>query len=238
MKDSFFNTIQISNFKSLKDVTLKDCKRINLLIGKPNVGKSNILEALGLFSLPYLKYNKSKKLTQFIRLENLTELFFDGDKDTKIEIHAGRYFCTIEFLNDYTAFNITSYNSTFDAKLHNDLNLKIPSKSSLISHIKYYKYSNNPNLSKSDYNEIFNASLIPPLGNNLLDVLENEELKKEIDSLFFEYNLKLVFDKASNSIKFMKRLSNDDIFLLPYNSIADTLQRVIFYKAAIDSNEN
>lgn len=238
MNDNFFKFVHISNFKSLKDVTLKDCKRINLLIGKPNVGKSNILEAIGLFSLPYLKYSKNRKLTQFIRLENIAELFFDGDKNTKTEVHAGHFSCTIEFLKDYSAFNITSNNFTFDAKLNNELNLRIPSKRSLISHIKYYKYSNNPNLSKSDYNEIFNASLIPPLGNNLLDVLENEKLKKEIDSFFFEYNLKLVFDKASNSVKFMKILSNDDIFLLPYNSIADTLQRIIFYKAAIASNEN
>jgi predicted ATP-dependent endonuclease of OLD family len=28
------------------------------------------------------------------------------------------------------------------------------------------------------------------------------------------------------------------LFLVPYNSIADTLQRIIFYKAAIASNEN
>ncbi|MDD2661453.1 MAG: AAA family ATPase, partial [Methylococcales bacterium] len=96
---TFFNTVHITNFKSLKDVTLSDCKRINLLIGKPNVGKSNILEAIGLFSLPYFKYNKSKKLTQFVRLENLAELFFDGDIGQKITICADDdSFCTADYL--------------------------------------------------------------------------------------------------------------------------------------------
>ena len=46
--------VHINNFKSIKDVTLNDCRRINLFIGKPNVGKSNLLEAMSLFCLPYL----------------------------------------------------------------------------------------------------------------------------------------------------------------------------------------
>lgn len=96
--NNFFNSVHITNFKSLKDVTLSDCKRINLLIGKPNVGKSNILEAIGLFSLPYIKYNKSKKLTQFIRLENIAELFFDGNIDEKITINTDDdSSCTVDY---------------------------------------------------------------------------------------------------------------------------------------------
>lgn len=42
----FIQNIQIKNFKSAKNVRFEDCKRINLLIGKPNVGKSNLLESL------------------------------------------------------------------------------------------------------------------------------------------------------------------------------------------------
>ncbi len=39
----------IQNFKSVKDLTL-ECNRVNIFIGEPNTGKSNILEALGLAS--------------------------------------------------------------------------------------------------------------------------------------------------------------------------------------------
>lgn len=38
------NSVSIENFKSVKSVTLSDCRRINVLIGRPNVGKSNLLE--------------------------------------------------------------------------------------------------------------------------------------------------------------------------------------------------
>ena len=41
--------LEIKNFKSIKHLKL-DCKRINLFIGEPNTGKSNILETLGILS--------------------------------------------------------------------------------------------------------------------------------------------------------------------------------------------
>jgi len=78
--------IELNNFNSIKHIILKDCKRINLLIGKPNVGKSNILEALTVFSLPYSQYINNKSLQQFIRCENESELFYTGDMSKDVEI--------------------------------------------------------------------------------------------------------------------------------------------------------
>lgn len=75
----FIQNIQIKNFKSAKNVRFEDCKRINLLIGRPNVGKSNLLEALSIFYLPFLKYLKKKDLQQFVRVENISELFCNGN---------------------------------------------------------------------------------------------------------------------------------------------------------------
>lgn len=46
--------LRIQSFKSIKDITLHP-RRVNLIIGEPNVGKSNLLEAmtlLGNFDLP------------------------------------------------------------------------------------------------------------------------------------------------------------------------------------------
>ncbi len=55
--------ISIKNFKSIKDLEFK-AKRINLFIGKPNTGKSNILESLGIFILSFLSREfLSEKLT-------------------------------------------------------------------------------------------------------------------------------------------------------------------------------
>lgn len=80
--------------------------------------------------------------------------------------------------------------------------------------------------------------LIPPFGNNLLSVILNyKELKEDVIRFFREYHLGIAFDKTSHTIKVIHD-TPDGIFLIPYNSIADTLQRIIFYKAAIASNTN
>ena len=65
-------TLEIENFKSIKHLKM-ECKRINLFIGEPNTGKSNILESLGLLSYPYY----GDKFKQYVRFETMSNLFFD-----------------------------------------------------------------------------------------------------------------------------------------------------------------
>ena len=47
--------LEIENFKSIKHLSL-DCKRVNVFIGEPNAGKSNILEALGCYLMHRTEY--------------------------------------------------------------------------------------------------------------------------------------------------------------------------------------
>ena len=90
-------TIEIKNFKSINSFLINNCTRINLFIGRPNVGKSNLLEALSLFSVPYFKMNSNKKITNFLRLENEAEMFFDGNIDKEIEINTNIAKCKISY---------------------------------------------------------------------------------------------------------------------------------------------
>ncbi len=81
--------IEISNFKSIKDLKIEGCKKINIFAGKPNAGKSNILEALGTYQL--LKNQSHKKaidlintLKDFTRFEDLEDVFFENNVFDKI----------------------------------------------------------------------------------------------------------------------------------------------------------
>jgi AAA15 family ATPase/GTPase len=69
-------TLRIQNFKSIKDVTMQP-RRVNIIIGEPNVGKSNILEALSL-----LGGNWSGPVNKFmgyvLRYNDLRQLFYDN----------------------------------------------------------------------------------------------------------------------------------------------------------------
>lgn len=81
-------SVSIKNFKSVKSAMFSDCRRINLLIGKPNVGKSNILEALALFDVPYMVNTSNKSLKNLVRIENSADLFHNGQSTTPVEVLA------------------------------------------------------------------------------------------------------------------------------------------------------
>lgn len=232
--EHFINNISIRNFKSIQECEIQDCRRINLFIGRPNVGKSNILEALSIFSLPFLAENKSKKMNQMIRLENEAELFYEGNTKKLAT----------------TITNVGNANLRFDPKMglsielwHNDISSisKVDEKLNVrnfvskdqVKNIRAYRFSNSV-----EYDKGHARYLIPPFGTNLLSIIEHyPELKVDVTRFFADYNLEIAFDQASQSIKILKR-KEDGIFLIPYSSVADTLQRIIFYKAAIASNDN
>lgn len=83
--NNFIHELEINNFKSIQHLKM-DCKRVNVFIGKPNVGKSNILEALALLGAHY-STNPDKILSEFIRYEEISNLFYDDDLLLQIQIN-------------------------------------------------------------------------------------------------------------------------------------------------------
>lgn len=232
---TFLTNIGIENFKSARQLEISNFSRINLFIGRPNVGKSNIIEALSMFSIPYLRENTSKKLSNLIRLENESELFFNGntDKDAIIKTNEGE--CRLGYHpKEGLKIIVDFFSNSYHFKVDDKLNVRGGFKSEWFEPpIKKYVF--NPDVK---YKKSHAKYLIPPSGFNLLGIIENyEDLKQQVQRLFKEYNLEIAFDKGSQTIKVIQS-DNDGIFLIPYNSIADTLQRIIFYKAAIASNNN
>ena len=248
------NRLKIQNFKSIKNLQIENFNRINLFIGKPNVGKSNILEALSLFSIPYYKQDTNKKISDFIRLENEAELFFDGNIENKISIETNIANCTVKYSklfgldigeksiglaytnlkNLLIEIQDAESNKKIQFTVDDKLKIKSNTKTNIEFPVKRYLFSSHIKPKKSNI-----PFLIPPHGSNLMTVIEhNQKLKNELIEIFSEYGLSIVFDKASQSLKILKKNREEDLFLIPYNSIADTLQRIIFYKSAIASNQN
>jgi len=242
--ENFIDHIAISNFKSIRQLKLEGLSRINLFIGRPNAGKSNILEALGLFSLPYLALGSEKKISCLIRLKNINEMFFDGITDNSISVKTNQTSCICSLGKDKIekkSFNGTSchiliHEQDSNYYLEFDSSLKITFKADnlIFPLIKNYIFKLYVKGRKANL-----PFLQPPFGNNILSAIEESPiLKQDILNLFEDYNLKLVFDKASQELKIMKPQKGNEIFLVPYQSIANTLQRIIFYKTAIASNQN
>ena len=50
--------------------------------------------------------------------------------------------------------------------------------------------------------------------------------------------MQFVLNAANQSVQIQKNKGENLVFSIPFNSIADTLQRIIFFKTAIASNKN
>ncbi len=266
MNSNFFENVEIRNFKSIEKVDFK-CKRINVFIGKPNVGKSCIIEALSLLADPELLSNQFVK--NLVNFENYYNLFHNNNFHKNITIDSDK---SKAFIN---------YNNQFNYLLSNNVNLIHPNNKYLFSDyqkieeiyqsfkagqgftdisflspinegnfIHYIVYNNSQDtkigftkpykfMAKSDYSIMEKINLRIPNGDNLFWIIsQSEQLQEEIANYLNEYNLELVYDSAKNTFLSQKKMKTNVVVQIPYSLIADTLQRIIFYTAAIYSNEN
>jgi AAA15 family ATPase/GTPase len=257
--------IEIKNFKSIRHARLDGCRRINVLVGPPNAGKSNVLEALGLYTYvneSNFKSFKSKieentvSLNQLVRYSKFSDLFFDGDLTNAIEIHLADTLSSLYGVRDLTV-NITpeellkfsfSIKSALDNQIKNRYAIKVNKSGEC--ELDYYEGKRQLeykqlNIKKYDFRSDFfdkgNAAgeLLSPNGQNLFALIaHNKQLRDVAADLFKQYGLKLFIDKDKNDFKLAKPTGEDIIYLISFQQIADTLQRLLFHIAATISNNN
>lgn len=127
--EHFIKKLHIQNFKSLKDVSF-DCRRVNVFLGKPNVGKSNILEAVTL-----LDKNYCASLGQVVRYDNFYDLFHMKNTNVPIIIES-----------DKKCFLFSDLNKTKQQYAAFYINLSLPE--SIVQELK-----NNIEIGKMDFHQ-------------------------------------------------------------------------------------
>lgn len=240
--------IEITNFKSIRHLNIEGCKRINVFIGYPNVGKSAILEAIA--ALGYLQKDFSEPYSKLCRLKYPNELFYDGNINDAISVSYSEN-AKVNFIyltENEIELSLLLKNTEAERKVNSEE--WHPYKKIKFNRDSVAGYNNNAakdiiKVKKYTFqNEFHNfktngLTLDFPEGKNLVDIVQhNKELRKEVIELFKASGLKLNIDLGNNSIRGFKQLDDELVFTIPFYQMADTLQRLVFHKAAIKSNEN
>jgi AAA15 family ATPase/GTPase len=291
--ENAINTLRIQNFKSIKDVTMQP-RRVNLIIGMPNVGKSNILEAMSLLGAGLYESNKTF-LGDVLRYESISNLFYDNDNVQPIIVESSigsavlrandndnsnyrfveisdelwkQYKQIVKRSGDSQshlsqkkteeeAFRQMSLLQTDSESMRKALHsAKVESTNFSIVEVSvsdkgdftgFHSKYQSPNVFPKKYvyqpkqpheQKYKYAFLKPPLGHNLLDTVQRiAELRKYIVDLFKPYGLSMVLRVNERKFEIQKNIE-DFVYNYPYSLIADTLQRIIFYLAAIESNDD
>jgi len=230
--------LSIANFKSIRQLDL-DCKKINLFIGEPNTGKSNILEALALLS--WCARLGQESLHDYVRFELMQNLFYDYLLDSEIAVSvSGRVNVDlhIHFRGDQFLFSPPQQKNMPPSRRPRFLSTDYEGKPTgepyaKTKDIKFFRFRD---LARYDDREP--GSLKPPSGINLFSAVFGSRILRETMVEFFrEYGLKVVMKPQERIFEIQKQV--DDLVVgFSYALQSDTLRRVIFYTVAMASNKD
>ena len=245
---TLIKNLHIKNFKSVRDLSL-ECDRINIFIGKPNAGKSNILEAISLLGAGY---SKDRFMEGFIRYKSPVQMFSNFDYSNPIEVETNLLSAQIRESEYYKNFQFSSFVSNQDQSNNfKEENKHIPI-SSIDIHISingsmtikklngepFYspikKYEFKP-INGTQENRFF---LNPPHGDNFYFIARSyPNLLEEISRFLAPNGLELLLDEETKRPMVVQR-NKASLLSFPMHLVPDTFQRYIFHLAAIMSNHD
>jgi len=261
------NFVEIKNFKTIKHVKF-DTRRINIFVGKPNVGKSNLLEALGLVSFPFLRRNDSNNISNLVRFNQLNDLFFDKKTEHVVSIKTNNfstythhhprpdYYSLIVGQEDLAGF--IEFEDDYD-KMHNNIRglSSMQNNASETVSVAAFLFDANGTYQHStmngdfiefvkkydfvkvkEFNSRFQKYLLPPYGNNLFNVIHQSKKLTSEISSLFK-EYNLKFILLPAERKLcLQKQVGNVAYQTDYFLSADTLQRYIFYLLAIETNKD
>lgn len=261
------NEIEIYNFKSIRNIKFQ-ASRVNIFIGRPNSGKSNLLEALTLFNFIQEKKDIRPNLIRYNTLDNL---FYDRNIRTDIQINfkentsiltyfenahffiqlinpSADYFkARKSFLKQNLSFNEVLQKASFLNK--NQSQKKYPSKFAVINNEgRISQTASSSDISESPVRRYefrdgmaYNdlfSGYLKQSGENLFTIVENYPEVLAWVSDFYD-EFKLEFLVDFSSMKFeIQKKQKGIVYKIPFELTPDTFRRMLFHIAAIHSNKN
>ncbi len=238
--------LSVKNFKSIKELEI-DCRKINLFIGEPGAGKSNILEVLGLLSW----CAHGRELKDFVRLEYMENLFYDNSTDEPVRVTILRkpessdlakadkirpVEVQIALIGETFRLTFSMNDADIGSIEISDSGTPTPkpgNPGNVFRFTKFYRFEKKEDLQGGE-----SAFLMPPDGSNMFRVVSrSKKLRESVSAFFKDLGFKLMLRTRTKTFEFLKDV-DDVIFNYPYILASDTLQRMVFYTVAIESNKN
>jgi len=215
------------------------CKKLNIFIGEPNSGKSNIIEALALQSQNALGQELNRDI---FRYKAIGDLFFDFNINSPIEVFTSELQTSLSYPirenrtpeNQFSfTLNKNEANVRPTMMLH-DGKVSGTSQGSLgQTNVHYYEYKR-----LTRFHHAYMPHLSVPFGENLPSLLlANADYKKWVSDFLQSKGLTLTMKPTENDMS-VSKFVDGAIYSYPYFAISETLQRIIFYSIAIKSNLN
>ncbi|OLS21205.1 MAG: hypothetical protein HeimC2_34230 [Candidatus Heimdallarchaeota archaeon LC_2] len=245
--NSMIKKLKIINFKSLKNISI-NCRKVNIFIGEPNTGKSNLLETLGFVSWIYTKDGIMK---EYVRMKSTYELFNNFTVTSPIEIDINKFHFGIKHVKKnyevtlpgktYIVDGKGEYKETktketvMQKKVMNEVSVPREPETFPMN-IELYKFLKN-----TDYKQESEKSeyLETPFGSNLFKViLTNDVVRKSVAELISEFDMILNINIFENNIEVLKESELGGFTAFNFDLLSDTIKSVIFYSTAILSNDN
>jgi predicted ATPase len=224
--------LAIENFKSVKSLTL-ECRRVNVFIGAPNTGKSNVLEALALLSWCGLR---NTSLKDFVRLQHTQNLFYDDMLDEPIGIRAegtAGVAITVRFEGEHYLLREDESTQEFALLGHGGDNMALGAPPPGAQAIKFYAFKE-----LGQFPGAAAASLAPPHGDNLFSLVYGTRRYRELMQDFFRpHGLTVVLKPQEKRFEVQKQADGVAVNYA-YALTAESLRRAIFHAAAMASNKD
>jgi hypothetical protein len=221
--------VQIQNFKSVRDLKF-DAKRVNVFIGEPNTGKTNILEALALLSEGV---HEPAEFKEVFRFRSVADLFTDQQVATPVSVVTSGCGCKLSFDGQKFNFHIRPRQGDQWLCYMLDQTGNFAGRVDLHYGIKYYRFKPGATTTTQAVG-VFQ----PPFGLNLTSILyTNKGLRSRVSDLFRSRNFRLEIRPVENELRIAKAV-DDELFSFPYESISETWKRIVFYMAVLETNEN
>lgn len=221
------NSLYMENFRSVKELSLEDCRRVNVLLGEPGSGCSTILKALAFLSWSGQKDITFARLAHFCDVDGIRALSRNTAYQWGFEIRV-----TLSQPDDrrlgmlWSAARQKKVISIDTGSRPRTREIPLYAPTPALGFVRSYAFG--PFRPREDLSRL--SYLIPPFGNNLLSLLEkSQDLRDYVLDEFESFGLKGETQKLTFSLSGAP--------YIPYDNAPETLRRAIFYRAVMKTNQ-